>query len=73
MQLSILSQLQTAQLLQSSGLQAKVLDFGFFPFTSVFSRNSPQIDRVEEASDAFHVSLGAAEVMVAYLLEVSRA
>jgi len=73
MQLSILSQLQTAQLLQTSGLESKVLDFGFFPFTSVFARNSPQIRRVEDASDAFHLSLGDAEVMVAYLLELSRA
>jgi S-methylmethionine-dependent homocysteine/selenocysteine methylase/SAM-dependent methyltransferase len=73
MQLSILSQLQTAELLEREGLAARVIDFGFFPFTSVFAQNRSQIDRVEELSDAYHLELGDHDVMVAYLLEITRA
>ena len=73
MQLSILSQLQTAELLEREGLAARVIDFGFFPFTSVFDQNRSQIDRVEELSDAYHLALGDQDVMLAYLLEVTRA
>ncbi|MDQ3670089.1 MAG: homocysteine S-methyltransferase family protein, partial [Actinomycetota bacterium] len=72
MQLSILSQLQTAELLEREGLAARVIDFGFFPFTPVFEQNRTQIDRVEELSDAYHLALGDQDVMVAYLLEVTR-
>jgi S-methylmethionine-dependent homocysteine/selenocysteine methylase len=72
MQLSILSQVQTAELLEREGLEGRVIDFGFFPFTPVFEQNRTQIDRVEELSDAFHVALGDEDVMVAYLLEVTR-
>nr|MBA2537418.1 50S ribosomal protein L11 methyltransferase [Actinomycetota bacterium] len=72
MQLSILSQLQTAELLEREGLAARVIDFGFFPFTSVFEQNRSQIDRVEELSDAYHLTLGDQDVMVAYLIEVTR-
>jgi len=72
MQLSILSQLQTAELLEREGLAARVIDFGLFPFTSVFEQNRSQIDRVEELSDAYHLTLGDQDVMVAYLIEVTR-
>jgi SAM-dependent methyltransferase len=73
MQLSIVSQLQTQALLDELGLVSRVVDFGFFPFTPVFDRNGAQIERVEELSDAYHLSLGEDRVMVAYLLEISRA
>ena len=72
MQLSILSQLQTAELLEREGLTAHVLDFTFFPFTPAFEQNRDQIERVEQLSDAYHLRLGDADVMVAYLLEVAR-
>jgi S-methylmethionine-dependent homocysteine/selenocysteine methylase len=72
MQLSILSQLQTASLLAEAGLAARVVDFGFFPFTDAFDRHHPQIERVEELSDAYHLALGETDMMVAYLLEITR-
>jgi hypothetical protein len=73
MQLSILSQLRTEELLDEHGLRARVVDFGFFPFTPAFERSRTQIARVEELSDAYNLTLGAEQVMVSYLLEVTRA
>jgi release factor glutamine methyltransferase len=73
MQLSILSQISTAQLVQRAGLKASVVDFSFFPFTPVFRLHQEQIQLVEQLSDAYHFSLGGeADMMVAYLLEVTR-
>jgi S-methylmethionine-dependent homocysteine/selenocysteine methylase/SAM-dependent methyltransferase len=73
MQLSIVSQLETAAHLEAAGLTGRVVDFGFFPFSEAFDRNREQIERVEELSDAYHLRLGDADVMVAYLLEVRAA
>jgi len=72
MQLSILSQLETAAHLEAAGLSGRVVDFAFFPFNESFERNRAQIERVEQLSDAHHLRLGDADVMVAYLLEVDR-
>jgi S-methylmethionine-dependent homocysteine/selenocysteine methylase/predicted RNA methylase len=73
MQLSILSQISTAQLVEQTGLQVRVVDFSFFPFTPLFRQHREQIQRVEELSDAYHFELGGEEeTMVAYLLEVTR-
>jgi S-methylmethionine-dependent homocysteine/selenocysteine methylase/SAM-dependent methyltransferase len=73
MQLSILSQVQTAELLEKEKLSARVVDFGFFPFTDVFAQNREQIARVEDLSDAYHLHLGDQDFIVAYLLEITRA
>lgn len=73
MQLSILSQVRTAELLEERGFDARVVDFSFFPFSSVFQENAEQIRRVEHLSDAYHLSFGGEEVLVMYLLEVARA
>jgi S-methylmethionine-dependent homocysteine/selenocysteine methylase/SAM-dependent methyltransferase len=72
MQLSILSQLRTAEILEEKGLAARVVDLGFFPLSGVFLENREQIARVEQLSDAWHLELGEEEVMVAYLLEIER-
>ena len=72
MQLSILSQLRTAEILEEHDLAARVVDFGFFPVSGVFRENQAQIARVEQLSDAWHLELGEEDVMVAYLLEVER-
>ncbi len=72
MQLSILGQLETSERLERAGLVSRVVDFGFFPFTPLFERNRMQIERVEQLSDAYHLRLGDQDVMVAYLLEVTR-
>jgi S-methylmethionine-dependent homocysteine/selenocysteine methylase/SAM-dependent methyltransferase len=70
MQLSILSQLRTAELLEANGLEARVVDFGFYPFNELFREHEAQIARVEELSDAYHLELGEQDVMVAYVLEL---
>lgn len=72
MQISILSQLRTAALLAEANLEAQVVDFAFFHFSPVFYKNAEQIQRVEEMSDAYHLSFGEDDVMVMYLLEVKR-
>ena len=72
MQLSIVGQAATSQRLAHDGLRARVVDFTFFPFGPLFAANKPQIERVEQISDAYHLKLGGDDVMVAYLIEVSR-
>jgi S-methylmethionine-dependent homocysteine/selenocysteine methylase/SAM-dependent methyltransferase len=72
MQLSILSQVRTAQLVESIDFQVKVVDFTFFPFSPIFKENAEQIQRVERLSDAYHFTVGSEDTMVAYLLEIKR-
>ena len=72
MQLSIIGQQETERRLAAAGLTARVADFSFFPFGPLFHESKPQIERVEELSDAYHVEVGGEDVMVAYLLEVTR-
>ena len=73
MQLSILGQERTAELLAEGGFQSRVVDFEFFAFHSLFEQRKDQIDRVEELSDAYHLRFRDEDVMVAYLLEVTAA
>jgi S-methylmethionine-dependent homocysteine/selenocysteine methylase len=72
MQLSIIGERRTTQLLESLGFQARVVDFGFFEFSDLFAERNEQIKRVEERSDAYHFALGRSDMMVTYLLEVTR-
>jgi S-methylmethionine-dependent homocysteine/selenocysteine methylase/SAM-dependent methyltransferase len=72
MQLSIIGERRTTQLLDRLGFQARVVDFGLFEFTQLFDDARDQIARVEELSDAYHLKLGAVDVMAAYLLEITR-
>jgi S-methylmethionine-dependent homocysteine/selenocysteine methylase/SAM-dependent methyltransferase len=72
MQLSIIGERRTTQLLDRLGFQARVVDFGMFEFTDLFNDARDQIARVEELSDAYHLKLGALDVMAAYLLEITR-
>jgi S-methylmethionine-dependent homocysteine/selenocysteine methylase/SAM-dependent methyltransferase len=73
MQLSIIGQRRTMQLLERQGYSSRVADFGFFELSGLFAEKTEQIERVEEHSDAYHLALGSTDVMVAYLLEVTRA
>ncbi|HEY5188939.1 MAG TPA: hypothetical protein VII87_07895, partial [Solirubrobacteraceae bacterium] len=72
MQLSIIGERRTAELLDRHGFVARVVDFSFFEFTDLFKAKSEQIARVEEHSDAYHLKFGESEMMVAYLLEITR-
>ena len=62
----------TAELLDGLGYQARVVDFSFFEFSELFNTKREQIARVEEHSDAYHLKFGSTDVMVAYLLEITR-
>ena len=73
MQLSIIGHTQTDALLAEQGLVARVLDYSFFPFDELFLQNREQIERVERLSDAYHLRVAGENVMVAYLLEITRA
>ena len=47
-------------------------DFSFFPYGPLFEENRAQIDHVEELSDAYHLRYAGEDVVVAYLLEITR-
>ena len=70
MQISLLSQKQTAQLCDEAGLECRVIDFNLYEFSPIFLENLAQIQRVEESSDAYHFTLQNEHAMVMYLLEV---
>ena len=70
MQLSILSQRRTAELLAAAGLEARVVDYEVFPFAPELAEHRAQIGRVEQLSDAYHLRVGARDLLVAYLLEI---
>jgi release factor glutamine methyltransferase len=72
MQLSIIGQRRTAELLERLGYKARVVDFSFFEFSDLFSSKREQIARVEDNSDAYHLRFGATDVLVAYLIEITR-
>lgn len=71
LQLSIIGQRRTAQLLDAHGFDSRVADFGFFEFHELFEDALEQIKRVEQLSDAYHLSLGGHNVLVAYLIEAT--
>lgn len=71
MQLSVLSQQQTAELLDAAGFTAQVADFTMFGFGPELDASREQIARVEELCDAHHHKVGTRDVMTAYLLEVT--
>ncbi|HKE81593.1 MAG TPA: homocysteine S-methyltransferase family protein [Solirubrobacteraceae bacterium] len=73
MQLSILGQERTAELLAEGGFETKIADFEFFAFHDLFAQRKDQIDRVEELSDAYHLTFRDEDMMVAYLLEITHA
>ena len=72
MQLSIIGERRTVQLLEELGYQSRVVDFAFFEMAETFEEKREQIVRVEASSDAYHLDVGGREMMVAYLLEITR-
>ncbi len=73
MQLSVVGQAATARILGETRIRPRIVDFSFFPFGPLFQANLPQIQRVEERSDAYHLRVGGEDIMVAYLLELALA
>ncbi|MGA8354029.1 MAG: homocysteine S-methyltransferase family protein [Solirubrobacteraceae bacterium] len=72
MQLSIIGQHRTMQLLESLGYQSRAASFSFFELAGLFKERHDQIARVEQQSDAYHLRIGGEQVMVAYMIEVTR-
>jgi S-methylmethionine-dependent homocysteine/selenocysteine methylase len=70
MQLSILSQRRTVELLAAAGLDAHVVDYQVFPFGPELDEHRAQIAMVEALSDASHLRIGGRDLLVAYLLEI---
>ena len=72
LQISLLSQERTADQLERRGLRARVVDFGFLPFSDHFRQSAEHITRIERMSDAHHLEVCGSEMMVGYLLEITR-
>ena len=70
MQLSILSQRRSAELLAAAGLDAQIVDYAVFPFPPDLDDHRAQISMVEALSDAAHPRVGDHDLLVAYLLEI---
>jgi hypothetical protein len=71
MQLSVLSQQRTTELIEAAGFGARVVDYTMFGFTDEQAAAREQIARVEALSDAHHLRVGERDIMVAYLLEIT--
>src|SRR5579871_2438517 len=71
-QLSIIGARQTIENLERAGFASRVVDYGFVGFGDLDTEPSEQIDRVEASSDAYHIKLGGRDMMVAYLIEITR-
>jgi S-methylmethionine-dependent homocysteine/selenocysteine methylase/SAM-dependent methyltransferase len=72
MQLSILGERRTIELLERAGYSCRAVDYAMVGFEEGVEQEFNQVLRVEERSDAYHLRVGSRDVMVAYLLEVRR-
>ena len=72
-QLSVIGERRTIETLERAGYASRVVDFAFVSFSELLQEPSEQIERVEALSDAYHIKLGDRDVMVAYLIEITRA
>jgi len=71
--LSTVPRSTTTEMLRRFGLTATVVAHRPYRFPASLVDAAPQIDRVEELSDAYHLQLGRTAMVVAYLLEIRRA
>ena len=71
-QLSILSQRRTAELLAAAGMEVRVVEYAVLPFPAELEKHRAQVARVERLSDASHIRVGDRDLLVAYLLEIRR-
>jgi hypothetical protein len=62
---------RTAELLDAAGFRAEVVDWSMFGLGGEAEEARAQIARVEEISDAYHLTVGDRDVVVAYLLEIT--
>jgi S-methylmethionine-dependent homocysteine/selenocysteine methylase/SAM-dependent methyltransferase len=71
--LSTVPQATTTAMLARCGLTATVADHRPYRLPASLVQAAPQVARVEELSDAYHLQLGATAMVVAYLLEIRAA
>jgi S-methylmethionine-dependent homocysteine/selenocysteine methylase len=69
---SVLSRLRTVELLAAAGLRAEVVAWELADLPESYAEHREQLEHVEELSDAHHLRLGDADVLVTYLLEIRR-
>ncbi|ADB52797.1 homocysteine S-methyltransferase family protein [Conexibacter woesei] len=72
LQLSIVGERRTAEQLEALGYEARVVAYSLCELRGLLDGDAEQIAHVENRSDAYHVSLGGEDLLVAYLLEVTR-
>lgn len=60
----------TTAVLHQAGMAATVVDYRPYRFTAALLDAVDEIDRVEASSDAYHLRIGTAAIVVAYLLEI---
>jgi S-methylmethionine-dependent homocysteine/selenocysteine methylase/SAM-dependent methyltransferase len=72
-QLSIVGEQRTVERLDDLGYDVRVVDYAISPMESLLERRNPQVEHVERHSDAYHLTVGEQDLVVAYLLEISRA
>lgn len=73
MQLSVLGERRTIELLERAGFASRVVDYALVGFDEGLEKqDTEQVLRVEERSDAYHLRVGDRDMIVAYLLEVRR-
>jgi S-methylmethionine-dependent homocysteine/selenocysteine methylase/SAM-dependent methyltransferase len=72
-QLSIVGEQRTVQRLERLGYGVRVVDYEVVPLESMVDGASDQIKHVEAHSDAYGLTVGDQELVVAYLLEITAA
>jgi len=72
-QLSIVGEQRTVQRLEHLGYTVRVVDYAVVPLDSVVEGSSGQIKHVASHSDAYGLTVGDQDLVVAYLLEITTA
>ncbi len=72
-QLSIVGEQRTVQRLEHLGYTVRVVDYAVVPLDSMVDGASGQIKHVESHSDAYGLTVGGQDLVVAYLLEITTA
>lgn len=70
LQLSIVGQQRTIELLERAGYTSRIVDFALVALETGDDQELDQVLRVESRSDAYHLRLAGSDVLVAYLLEI---
>ena len=72
-QLSIVGEQRTVERLDHLGYDVRIADYAVVPLETVVEHPSRQIEHVELHSDAYHLTVGDQDMVVVYLLEITKA